>query len=77
MPEIIDTNLNTTVEVEQLPRGDMLYQILVGIGIASGLALLWTMESMRNVLFRVLNALHLPARRRRRGSAFPAGQARA
>ncbi len=76
MPEIIDTNLNTTVEVEQLPRGDMLYQILVGIGIASGLALLWTMESMRNVMFRALNAMHLPSRRRRRGAAFPAGQPR-
>lgn len=77
MAEITDTNVATAVEVEQLTRSDMFRQILIGVGISSGLALLWTMESMRNVRFRVLNALHLPARRRRRGSAFPAGQARA
>ncbi len=76
MAEITDTNVATPVEVEQLSRRDMFRQILIGVGISSGLALLWTMESMRNVLFRALNALHIPARRRRRGSAIPAGQAR-
>jgi len=76
MAEISDTNVATSVEVEQLSRGDLFRQILIGVGISSGLALLWTMESVRNVVFRVLNALHIPARRRRRGSAYPAGQAR-
>lgn len=76
MAEITDTNVATSIEVEQLTRSDLFRQILTGVGIASGLALLWTMESMRNVLFRILNALHIPARHRRRGSAFPAGQAR-
>jgi len=76
MPEITDTNVGASVEVEQLARGDFFYQILCGVGIASGLALLWTMESMRNVIFRGLNLLHIPPRRRRRGTAFPAGQAR-
>jgi len=76
MAEISDTNVATPVEVEQLSRGDLFRQILIGVGISSGLALLWTMESVRNVVFRVLNALHIPARRRRRGSAYPAGQAR-
>jgi hypothetical protein len=76
MAEITDTNVATPVEVEQLGRRDMFRQILTGVGISSGLALLWAMESLRNVLFRALNALHIPARRRRRGSAFPAGQAR-
>jgi hypothetical protein len=76
MAEITDTNVGTSVKVEQLARGDMFRQILIGVGISSGLALLWTMESVRNAIFRLLNALHVPARHRRRGTAFPAGQAR-
>lgn len=74
MPQITESNLRAPVEVEQLTRGDLFYQILCGVGIASGLALLWTMESMRNLLFRGLNALHVPPRRHHRGSAFPAGK---
>jgi hypothetical protein len=74
MPEITESNVRTPIEVEQLPRGDLYDQILCGVGIASGLALLWTMESMRNVIFRALNALHVPPRRHQRGSAFPAGK---
>ena len=76
MPEITDTNIGASGEVEQLPRSDFFYQILCGVGIASGLALLWTMESVRDVIFRGLNLLRIPPRRRRRGTAFPAGQAR-
>ncbi len=64
------------MEIERLTRKDTAFQILCGVGIASGLLLLWTMESMRNVLFHGLNALHIRPRRRRRGTAFPAGQAR-
>jgi hypothetical protein len=76
MAEITDTNAGTPIEVEQLAGRDLFRQILTGVGISSGLALLWAMESVRNVIFRALNTLHIPARRRRRGSAFPAGQAR-
>ena len=76
MAEITDSNTGPAVEIEQLTRGDMMYQILCGVGIASGLALLWTMESVRNVIFRGLNALGVAPRRHRRGSAFPAGQPR-
>jgi hypothetical protein len=76
MAEITNTSVAAPIEVEQLRRGDMFRQILIGVGISSGLALLWTMESVRNVIFRALNVLHIPARRRRRGSAFPAGQPR-
>jgi hypothetical protein len=76
MVEITNQDLNTSVEVEQLPRGDMVYQILCGVGIASGLMLLWTMETVRNVIFRGLNALRVPPWRHRRGCAFPAGQPR-
>jgi hypothetical protein len=74
MPEITDSNVRTPIEIEQLTRGDLYYQILCGVGIASGLALLWTMESMRNVIFRALNAMHVPPWRHQRGSAFPAGK---
>jgi hypothetical protein len=76
MAEITDSNVGAATEIEQLTRSDLFYQILCGVGIASGLALLWTMETMRNVIFRGLNALHIPPRRRRHGSPFPAGQPR-
>lgn len=76
MAEIADSKFAPAVEIERLTRKDTAFQILCGLGIASGLALLWTMESMRNVIFRGLNALHVRPRRRRRGSAFPAGQLR-
>jgi hypothetical protein len=76
MSEITNQDLTTTVEVEQLPRGDVFYQILCGVGIASGLMLLWTLETGRNLIFRGLNALHVPTWRHQRGCAFPAGQPR-
>ncbi len=74
MPEVTETNVGTPIEVERLTRGDLFYQILCGVGIASGLALLWTMESVRNVIFRAVNALHVPPWRHQHGSAFPAGK---
>ncbi|HEY2106815.1 MAG TPA: hypothetical protein VGH29_13555 [Candidatus Binataceae bacterium] len=74
MAEITDSNVRAPIVIEQLTRGDMYYQILCGVGIASGLALLWTMELARNAIFRALNALNIPARQHRRGSAFPAGK---
>jgi hypothetical protein len=76
MAEITNQEMSAPAEVEQLQRGDWFYQILCGVGIASGLMLLWTMETVRNLVFRGLNALHIPPRRHRRGSAFPAGQPR-
>jgi hypothetical protein len=76
MADILDSNTGPEVEIERLTRKDTAFQILCGVGIASGLLLLWTMEAMRNVLFHGLNALHIRPRRRRRGTAFPAGQVR-
>jgi hypothetical protein len=76
MPELTNSNTGPSIEIERLTRGNYFYQILCGVGIASGLALLWTMESVRNVIFRGMNALHVPAPPHRRGSAFPAGQPR-
>jgi len=59
------------VEVEQLPRGDFFRQVAKGIGISSGLLLLWVMETGRNGFFWLLDRLHVPAHRRAHGSAFP------
>jgi hypothetical protein len=77
MPELTDPNLETSVEIEQLTGRDHLFQILCGVGIASGLALLWSLETVRNAFFHVLNFLHIPVWRYRRGSAFPPGPRRA
>lgn len=64
------------VDVEQLPRGDFFRQVVKGIGISSGLALLWVLETGRNIIFVLLERLHIPAPRHRRGSAFPPGRRR-
>jgi hypothetical protein len=77
MPELTDPNPETSVEIEQLTGRDHLFQILCGVGIASGLLLLWTMETLRDAIFRGLDLLHIPVWRYRRGSAFPPGPKRA
>jgi hypothetical protein len=73
MAELVDPNFQPANEIEQMTRGDHLFQILCGVGIASGLALLWTMEAVRNLIFRGLNAMHVPTWRHKHGTAFPAG----
>lgn len=77
MAEVTDTNYRPANEIEQMTGKDHLYQIVCGAGIASGLALLWAMETVRNYIFRLLNVLKVPARQHKRGSAFPAGPRRA
>jgi hypothetical protein len=77
MADLTDSSYQPAHEIEQLTGMDHLYQILCGTGIASGLALLWALETVRNCAFWVLNALNIPARRHKRGSAFPAGPRRA
>jgi hypothetical protein len=73
MAELTESSFQPANEVEQLTGRDHLYQILCGMGIASGLALLWAMETVRNYAFRMLNALKIPVRHHKRGSVFPAG----
>ena len=63
-------------EPERLSKPDFLLEILRGIGIASGLALLWVMETVRNTYFRALDRLNVKPRRHRRASAFPPGKPR-
>lgn len=64
------------LEIEQLPRGDYFRQVMHGIGISSGLALLWVMETFRDLFFRLLDRLHIPAPKHRRGVPFPPGPQR-
>jgi hypothetical protein len=70
------TYLQEPFEGEQLSRGGHLAQVLYGIGVSLGLALLWLMEIARNMFFHLLDRLNLKLRRRRRASAFPPGRPR-
>ena len=63
-------------EEQHLRRPEFLKELLRGIAVTAGLALLWVMEAIRNLCFRVLDWLGVPARRRRRASAFPPGRPR-
>ncbi len=53
------------------PVGVFLY-ILHGIGVTLGMALLWSLEAVRNSCFRLLDRWNIKARTRR-ASAFPPG----
>ena len=57
----------------RIPAREYFIQILDGIGIAAGMALLWVMELARNGYFRILDLSNLKPRKRRRASAFPPG----
>ncbi|HVA83800.1 MAG TPA: hypothetical protein VNF28_02775 [Candidatus Binataceae bacterium] len=60
---------------EALTRAGVFFSVLYGIGVSLGLALLWGMEVVRNIYFRVLDRFNIKPRRRR-ASAFPPGQPR-
>lgn len=50
--------------------------VLQGIGVMLGLAVLWMFESIRDVIFRALDRFNIKARGPRRVSAFPPGTPR-
>jgi hypothetical protein len=62
-------------EMERLKPLEVPGEVVHGIGIVLGLSLLWTMEAVRDRVFRLLDRLNL---RPRIGpaSAFPPGQPR-
>jgi hypothetical protein len=60
---------------EALGAAGVLGSVLYGVGVSLGLALLWGMEVVRNIYFRVLDQFNIKPRRRR-ASAFPPGQPR-
>ncbi len=68
-------NAETPVVIEPLGWRDTLDEIILGIAITVGLALLWILENVRNAFFRVLDRIGLKARPHR-ASAFPPGRPR-
>jgi hypothetical protein len=70
------TDLQEPLEPERMTRGEHFSQVLYGIGVALGLALLWLMEVVRDAFFHLLDRLNVKARRRTNASAFPPGRPR-
>ena len=60
---------------DELSTSELIKEVLAGIGIATGLALLWTFEAMRDRYFELLDRMNVRPRSHR-GSAFPAGRPR-
>jgi hypothetical protein len=63
------------LEIEKLTKRGFAAQLIHGIAITFGLSLLWSLEAVRNVFFRVLDRMNLRPRPRR-ASAFPPGRPR-
>jgi hypothetical protein len=63
------------LEIERLKPVEVAFEIVHGIGIVLGLGLFWTMEAVRDRVFRLLDRANV---RPRTGpaSAFPPGQPR-
>jgi hypothetical protein len=64
------------LDSEQLGVGGFFLELIHGIGVMLGLALLWSLEAVRNVFFAILDRLNVKARPHRRVSAFPPGSPR-
>jgi hypothetical protein len=63
-------------EIEQLTAASHAREILRGVGVVLGLALLWGLEIVRNTWFHTLDRLNIKPRRARRASAYPPGRPR-
>jgi hypothetical protein len=63
-------------EAEYLGVRGYFIELLHGVGVMAGLGLLWSLESVRNVFFNVLDRLNVKARPHRKVSAFPPGSPR-
>lgn len=69
------TSVEERFEVERLGGWRTLVEIINGIAITVGLALLWGLEGLRNTFFRLLDRMNMKPWARR-GSAFPPGRPR-
>lgn len=74
MPDDIE-KAGVRPEYDELRTPSLVKEVLAGIGIASGLALLWAFEAMRDRYFRLLDRMNVRPWSHR-GSAFPAGRPR-
>jgi hypothetical protein len=64
------------LDSEQLGLGGFFSEMFQGIGKMLGLALLWSLEEVRDVFFAVLDRFNVKARPHGRVSAFPPGSPR-
>jgi hypothetical protein len=62
-------------EYDELRLPSLIKEVFAGVGIATGLALLWAFEAMRDRYFRLLDRMNVRPWSHR-GSAFPAGRPR-
>ncbi|HUO06396.1 MAG TPA: hypothetical protein VMU16_14450 [Candidatus Binataceae bacterium] len=61
------------VRVVELTTPEFIWEVVRGIGVTIGLLILWALEVVRNVWFKMLDFLNLkPAHKR--ASAFPPGE---
>jgi hypothetical protein len=74
MPDDVEKNA-VRPEYDELRTPSLIKEVFTGIGIASGLALLWAFEAMRDRYFRLLDRMNVRPWSHR-GSAFPAGRPR-
>ncbi len=76
MQETVESNqAQAPIQPEPLVGFGFFVEVLNGIGVMLGLALLWFLEKLRNSFFRLLDRMNVKARARR-GSAFPPGRPR-
>lgn len=75
--------MQETTEQKQLPlepqplsKTTFVLEVFQGIGVMLGLGLLWMLESVRNVVFRLLDRWNFKPRPPRKASAFPPGSPR-
>ena len=64
------------IHPKELGTLSFISEVIQGIGLIIGLALLWFLETVRDIYFRLLDRLNFKARPRRRVSAFPPGPRR-
>jgi hypothetical protein len=74
MPDDVEKN-EVRPGYDELRTPSLVKEVFTGIGIASGLALLWAFEAMRDRYFRLLDRMNVRPWSHR-GSAFPAGRPR-
>jgi hypothetical protein len=74
MPDDVEKN-TVRPERDELGTPNLVKEVFAGIGIATGLALLWVFEAMRDRYFRLLDRMNVRPWSHR-GSAFPAGRPR-
>jgi hypothetical protein len=61
---------------EKISAAHFALDVLQGVGVMIGLAILWLFEGVRNLVFRLFDRFNLRAHVRKKVSAFPPGSPR-